>query len=260
MLRVQTGGPIKTRGSSSITVTQAGETLIVRLLRHPAARRFILRVRFAQRDAVLTIPARATLREARQFAERHGAWIAVRLRRLPTAIPFVPGSIVPLRGISHTLVHCPGERGMVWVERAGAIDGSSSPEGVDFLLCVAGRAEHFARRVRDYFKREARRDLENAVSRHTRALGLRPRKLGLRDTVSRWGSCSASGSLNFSWRLIMAPPFVLDYLAAHEVAHLAHLDHSNRFWVLTRTLCADTDRAEAWLSAHGRHLHKYGDK
>ena len=82
--------------------------------------------------------------------------------------------------------------------------------------------------------------------------------MGLRDPVSRWGSCSSTGSLNFSWRLIMAPPFVLDYLAAHEVAHLVHLDHSPRFWALTRRLSREVDRAEAWLTRQGSQLHKYG--
>ena len=114
------------------------------------------------------------------------------------------------------------------------------------------------RRVSDFFKREARRDLEAAVARHTVALGLPARGVGLRDPVSRWGSCSATGSLNFSWRLVMAPPFVLDYLAAHEVAHLVHLDHSPRFWALTRSLSSDVDRAEAWLTRQGAQLHKYG--
>jgi predicted metal-dependent hydrolase len=84
------------------------------------------------------------------------------------------------------------------------------------------------------------------------------RAVGLRDTTSRWGSCSSQGSLNFSWRLILAPAYVLDYLAAHEVAHLVHMNHSARFWKLTRKLCAETDRAEAWLKAHGKDLHRYG--
>lgn len=257
MLRLRRDGPVKTAGSSAITVTHDGETLVVSLRRLPNARRFTLRVRFAARDAVLTMPARASLREARQFTERHAAWIAARLNKLPAAIPFIHGSIVPMRGQDHRLVHRPGARGTVWVERSRAIGGAVL-EGVDFALCIAGAAEHFHRRVQDYFKREARRDLEDAVGRHTRALDLPARGVGLRDPVSRWGSCSASGSLNFSWRLVMAPPFVLDYLAAHEVAHLVHLDHSERFWALARQLCADTDRAEAWLSAHGAHLHKYG--
>ncbi|MCX7900583.1 MAG: M48 family metallopeptidase, partial [Methylocystis sp.] len=147
----------------------------------------------------------------------------------------------------------PERRGTVWTDLR---DDAETPHAI----CVAGRAEHIHRRVLDHFKREARGDLEAAVLRHTRALGVPPRSVRLRDPVSRWGSCSATGSLNFSWRLIMAPPFVLDYLAAHETAHLVHLDHSPRFWALARKLSPDVDRAEAWLSARGAHLHKYGVK
>lgn len=258
MLRIVRDGPTKNVGSSTITVVHAGETVSVSLRRLASARRFTLRVRFAARDAVLTMPMRASLREAREFTERHAAWIAARLNRLPATIPFAHGAVVPVRGVDHALLHCPHARGTAWVEQLSPQLESLLPEGADFALCVAGGAEHFQRRVRDYFKREARCDLEAAVERHTNVLGVPMRSIGLRDTVSRWGSCSAAGSLNFSWRLVMAPPFVLDYLAAHEVAHLVHLDHSPRFWELTRRLCADTARAEAWLSAHGAHLHKYG--
>ena len=254
MLRIQRDGPAKTAGSLSITISHAGELISVSLRRLASARRFTLRVRFAARDAVLTMPRRASMRDAREFTERHAAWIAARLKRLPATIPFAPGSIVPVRGVDHALLHRPSARGTVWAEQL--VDGLD--HDAEFALCIAGAAEHFHRRVRDHFKREARRDLEAAVERHTAALCLPMRSVGLRDTVSRWGSCSASGSLNFSWRLIMAPPFVLDYLAAHEVAHLVHLDHSSRFWDLTRRICAHTDRAESWLSAHGAHLHKYG--
>jgi len=256
MLRLLRSGPAPTAGLSIITLAHADATIVVSLRRLASARRFTLRVRFAARDAVLTMPARASLREARDFAERHAAWIASRLNRLPETIPFAQGSVVPLRGVDHALVHRPGARGPVWIE-AAAGDALASG-GPDLALCVSGQPEHFHRRVRDYLKREARRDLESCVERHARALGLAPRGVGLRDPVSRWGSCSATGSLNFSWRLVMAPPFVLDYLAAHEVAHLVHLDHSRRFWALARRLCADADRAEGWLAAHGAHLHKYG--
>ena len=218
MLRLLREGPAPTGGASSLTLVHGGETILVALRRSQNARRFTLRVRFAARDAVLTMPQRASLRDAH-----------------------------------HLIDHHPERRGVTWIESRESAD-------VPFALCVAGQAEYVHRRVQDHFKREARRDLEEAVARHTAALALPPRGVGLRDPISRWGSCSASGSLNFSWRLIMAPPFVLDYLAAHEVAHLVHLDHSPRFWKLTRRLCADTDRAEAWLSAHGAHLHKYGAK
>jgi predicted metal-dependent hydrolase len=251
MLRLLREAPALTGGASTLTLVHAGEPILVALRRSPNARRFTLRVRFAARDAVLTMPQRASLRDARDFAQRHAAWIAARLNRLPETIPFAHGAVAPLRGVDHMIAHHPERRGVTWIEPR---DDSEVP----FALCVAGQAAHVHRRVQDHFKREARCDLEQAVARHTAALNLPPRGVGLRDPISRWGSCSASGSLNFSWRLIMAPPFVLDYLAAHEVAHLVYLDHSPRFWKLTRRLCAEMDRAEAWLSAQGAHLHKYG--
>jgi predicted metal-dependent hydrolase len=254
MLRFTRKDGAPTSDSSKLVLSHAGETIVVALRRTAGARRYTLRVRFAARDAVLTMPPRGSLREARAFAERHAAWIATRLERLPDVIPFADGSIAPLRGVDHLLKHCPDARGVAWREPRADTDRA----GPAFALCVAGAAEHMPRRVADYLKREARRDLEAAVARHTAALGLKAAKVGLRDPVSRWGSCSAAGSLNFSWRLVMAPPHVLDYLAAHEVAHLVHLDHSPQFWALAKRLCPDVDRAEHWLATQGAHLHKYG--
>jgi predicted metal-dependent hydrolase len=251
LLRKETASPAN---ASSLVLSHAGDTIVVTLRRLPSARRFTLRVRFAARDAVLTMPQRGSLRDARAFAEGHAAWIAARLKRLPAVIPFEHGAVAPVRGLDHLLLNVPEARGVAWSEALR----EAAPGAPAHALYVAGGSEHMPRRVRDYLKREARRDLEASVKKHTGAIGLAPRTIGLRDPVSRWGSCSAAGSLNFSWRLIMAPPFVLDYLAAHEVAHLVHLDHSPRFWALTRQLSADVDRAEAWLSAHGAHLHKYG--
>jgi hypothetical protein len=112
----------------------------------------------------------------------------------------------------------------------------------------------------DYFRREARREIENTARRHVAAVGRAPISIALKDTTSRWGSCSAKGALNFSWRLILAPPFVLDYLVAHEMAHLRHHNHSENFWILTRTLCPSTAKAEAWLKLYGAQLHRYGRK
>ncbi|MGA9600287.1 MAG: SprT family zinc-dependent metalloprotease [Methylocystis sp.] len=246
-------------GSSQLVLRHAGETIVVALRRSRAARRYTLRVRFAARDAVLTMPQRGSLCDARAFAERHAAWIATRLQRLPEAIPFLPGAVAPLRGVDHLLTHRPEARGVVWSEPLAAVGTlNERDDAPEFALCVTGAVEHMHRRVSDFLKREARRDLEAAVARHTQALSLPARSVGLRDPVSRWGSCSSTGSLNFSWRLIMAPPFVLDYLAAHEVAHLVHLDHSPRFWALTRRLSSEVDGAEAWLTRQGSQLHKYG--
>ncbi len=188
------------------------------------------------------------MKAAREFAERHAAWIGVRLARLPRPVAFVPGAHAPLRGVDHLIVHVSRARGVVWVGQ-----GERGP-----ILCVAGEAPHVSRRVTDFLKREARKDIEAAVTRYARALNVRPKGVAVRDTVSRWGSCSSEGRLSFSWRLILAPPHVLDYLAAHEATHMVHLNHSPKFWTLLRKICPETDRAEAWLKAHGSSLHRYG--
>jgi predicted metal-dependent hydrolase len=233
---------------SEIEVAHSGEIYRVALKRLASSRRFTLRVRAASRDVLLTMPARGTLKAARDFAERHAAWIGTRLARLPKPVAFAPGATLPFRGEEHLIVHRPGARGVVWIEV-----GAEGPR-----LCVAGDAPHVPRRVADFLKREARRDLEAAVSRHAATLNVKPRGIALRDTSSRWGSCSTTGALNFSWRLIFAPPYVLDYLAAHEVAHILHMNHSPMFWKLTRRLFPETERAEAWLRAHGAALHRFG--
>jgi predicted metal-dependent hydrolase len=222
---------------------------LVRLRRHRQARRYTLRIQSATREVVLTIPPRGTLKEAREFAQKHGAWIAARLDRLPKAAPFADGVVVPLRGVPHRIAHRRTMRGSVWTE---------TDAGGTQLLCVAGNAPHINRRVSDFLRREAKRNLEAASLRYADALGVRIKRLAVRDQNSRWGSCSTSGALSFSWRLILAPPFVLDYLAAHEVAHLLEMNHSARFWRLVQKLCPDHDRAKVWLDVHGADLHRYG--
>ena len=234
----------------SVTLLHAGETLSIALKRVRGARRYTLRVRAATRDVVLSMPVRGSYESARAFAARHAAWISARLRRLPDVVAFEPGAIIPLRGMEHEIAHR-SVRGVVWIEAAR--DSGGRP-----LLCVGGEVQFIARRIEDYLKREARRDLESAARRHAGALGKQLRRICVRDTTSRWGSCSAQGALSFSWRLILAPSFVLDYLAAHEAAHLEHMNHSAAFWRLARRLAPDTDRAEAWLKAHGASLHRYG--
>jgi predicted metal-dependent hydrolase len=222
---------------------------VVQLRRHRQARRYTLRIQSATREVVLTIPPRGTLKEAREFAQKHGGWIAARLDRLPKAAPFADGILVPLRGAPHRIVHRRGVRGTVWTE--------TDPDG-ERLLCVAGKAPHIDRRISDFLRREAGRDLEAASLRCASELGVRIKRVAVRDQSSRWGSCSTTGALSFSWRLILAPSLVLDYLAAHEVAHLVEMNHSPRFWRLVQRLCPDHERAKAWLDGHGPDLHRYG--
>jgi predicted metal-dependent hydrolase len=208
-----------------------------------------LRVIEKNREVVMTIPRRGSLREARAFAERSADWIAARIRRIPDPVPFADGATIPLRGVPHRIAHRPDARGTAWLETA--VDGLPR-------LCIAGRARHIARRVTDFLKREATRDLTAATKRHAAALGVSVGCIGVRDTASRWGSCSHDGALSYSWRLILAPTFVLDYLAAHEVAHRRELNHSSRFWRVVDQLTPNRRRAEAWLKAQGNSLHRYG--
>jgi predicted metal-dependent hydrolase len=222
---------------------------LVRLRRHRQARRYTLRVQAATREIVLTMPPRGSLREAHAFAQKHGGWIAARLRRLPEAVPFEHGTLVPLRGEQHRIVHR-RSRGTVWVETADDGEG---------LICVTGEARHHNRRVCDFLKREARADLEIASRRAAETLGVTIKRVSIRDQSSRWGSCSTSGVLSYSWRLVLAPSFVLDYLAAHEVAHLVEMNHSARFWRLVDSICPDMRRAKVWLDANGTDLHRYGE-
>ena len=230
-------------------VVHDGVTHRVLVKRVAAARRLTLRVRSADGTAVLTMPTRASLKSAEAFAVRHAAWIGTRLKALPGRIPLVPGAVLPLRGIDHrialdptTLRHCQAGR-----------DAAGEP-----VLRLSPRAADPEAAVLLFLMGEARRDLAAAVGRHAASVGRPVARITLRDTRSRWGSCSSRGALNFSWRLILAPPPVLDYLAAHEVAHLVHMDHSERFWQVTRGLAPAMDEAEAWLKRHGPALHRYG--
>ncbi|MFN3685452.1 MAG: M48 family metallopeptidase [Salinarimonas sp.] len=232
-----------------ITVAHAGTRYEVALKRSARARRLTLRVSSATGEVVATVPQSVAHQAVTRFVEAHAGWIATRVAKLPERVAFVAGALVPVRGVPHRIVHVAGPRAPVRVNT----DETGAP-----VLLVACDPLVVQSRVRDFLRREATRDLAEAVARHTARLGIPARKITLRDTRSRWGSCSAKGHLSFSWRLIMAPAFVLDYLAAHEVAHLKEMNHSHRFWRLAESLCPRLKEAEAWLTRHGAELYRYG--
>jgi len=229
------------------TVEIDGRIVRIAVKQTARARRYSLRLPSGGGDPVLTLPPTARFAEALDFVDRHRAWLAERLAKRPEAVAFADGASVPLRGIDTRIVHRPGARGTPRLET----------EGDAAVLVVTGAIEHLPRRVLDFLRKEARRDLEAAVERHAGALAVKPKAIRLKDTRSRWGSCTATGELSFSWRVIMAPDFVLDYLAAHEVAHLRELNHSHRFWRLLRDTCPDMDRGQHWLKRHGARLHAF---
>ncbi len=235
--------------AQKISVFSGERSYELAVVRHPRARRYTIRVREAYRDVVLTMPMRGNLADAHNFAQKHVAWIASKVARLPDIVPFADGASIPFRGTPHRIVHRPRGRGTVWIEQ----DDSGNA-----IICVAGNASHVSRRITDFLKREAKKALTGASRAYAAKIGVTIGRIGLRDSASRWGSCSESGSLSYSWRLILAPEFVLDYLAAHEIAHRRELNHSDRFWRLLDSMTPDRVRAEAWLGAHGNGLHRYG--
>jgi predicted metal-dependent hydrolase len=235
----------------TLAVKVGSAIYLVRLRRHRRARRYTLRIHPSEREAILTMPPRGSLVDAKDFANRHGDWIAARLGGLPKAVPFAAGMTVPLRSVAHRIVHRAGERGTVWAE---------TRDSGERILCVAGEVAHVDRRVRDFLKREARRDLAKASQAYAAQLGVKVTRITIRDQSSRWGSCTSAGALSYSWRLILAPAYVLDYLAAHEVAHLVEMNHSARFWRVVGRICPQVERAKTWLDTHGNDLHRYGVK
>jgi predicted metal-dependent hydrolase len=197
---------------------------------------------------LLTVPRYGNWREASDFLKRQIPWLAARLERAAKPVIFRAGVRIPLRGIEHRIVATGSVRGLVEVHQA---DGES-------LLAVPGEAVHRARRLTDWLKLEAQRDLTRRVAVHARRLEVEVKSISLRSQTTRWGSCSTSGRLNFNWRLVMAPPFVLDYVAAHEVSHLVEMNHSERFWAVVEQTLPSMDRGRSWLRAHGRQLMVYG--
>jgi predicted metal-dependent hydrolase len=222
----------------------------IEVRRHPTARRLTLRVSKTRRAVIVTVPAECRMEEAGKFLKNNLDWVRDRLGRVPAPVPFADGSRIPLRGAVHRVAfQGPARnRAVVSVEPGGRLP----------CLMVSGRAEHAPRRLRDWLVEQARDDLDACVALHSRKLGVKARSITLRDQTSRWGSCTVDGLLSFSWRLVLAPAHVLDYVAAHEVAHLIEMNHGPRFWKHVTRCIPRLDEAKRWLRNHGPDLHRYG--
>jgi len=208
------------------------------------ARRLILRLDERTGGAVVTLPSGVSPAEGRRFAEERADWLARRLDRHRAPIALEPGVTIPV--LDENCVIRLGNAG-----RGAVVKGAGE-------LVVKGAPEYAARRVRDWLKAEARRQIEPRALALADDIGETLKRVTIRDTRTRWGSCSTAGGLNFSWRLVMAPVWVLEYVVAHEVAHLAEHNHGPRFWALVDRLYGDAGQARAWLNVHGPELHRYG--
>lgn len=235
----------KAPATSSRLLDVSGREMPLVIRSNPRATRITLRIEPGGRGLKMTVPPGLREREIADFLERHRGWLEVKLAKFSSDTRLTDGGEILLRGVPHRIIHSGRLRGLT-----EAIDSEIGP-----VLSVSGMEEHLGRRIGDFLKKEARCDLEALVNGHSRAVGKPFKSLTMKDTRSRWGSCSWDGKLSFSWRIVMAPPPVIDYLAAHEVAHLREMNHGPAFWALCRDLCPHMDTAKAWLKRHGTRLH-----
>jgi len=248
------------RPAKTLTVSRAllkieGRDVEIVLRSNPRARRFIVNVDPTTGIVSVVSPSARSLDRALDFARGEKAWIAERLANVPMPMKLTLGSKILFRGHEYVLRaaerrQADAPRAPVWIDRDAA-----QP-----TLRVSGEPEHAARRVRDWLKREAHKKIVERAALYADMLEVRPKRITIRDTTSRWGSCSSHRSLSFSWRLIMAPPHVLDYVVAHEVAHLRELNHAPRFWRLLDTIMPGYERAQNWLTENGSILHRYAPR
>ncbi len=219
-----------------------------RLSVNPRARRLSIRIDSRAGEAVLIAPSERKLAEVVAFARTRTDWMRERLAERPAGSPLAPGAVVSLFGKPVRLVATGGAGAARLTEDAGGA-----------VIASGGEGEAFARRVENLFKRVARDTLQTRTDVHLRTLGQRPVKMSIADPKSRWGSCSPHNrTIRYSWRVVMAPPAVIDYLAAHEVAHLVHADHSPAYWAVVERLVGDHRPLRKWLRDHGPALHAVG--
>ena len=221
-----------------------GRAVELKVKLNPSARRLIVKVHPATGDVIVIAPTKRALDRAVEFARGESDWIARQLAQVPARVVLTPGAHVPLRGKDHLIQK--GDYGPVSIEPG--------------VIRVSGLSEHMPRRIVDYLKKQAKRELEEKSFAYGAKLGIKPKRITVRDTASRWGSCSSTRSLSFSWRLILAPTFVLDYVVAHEVAHMKEMNHGDDFWAIVEDLIGDVMPAQNWLRLHGSALHRYAPR
>jgi predicted metal-dependent hydrolase len=231
-----------------LVVECEGRPIPVEVHFRDSARRMILKIDRRTGAPALTLPRGVGRIRAERFLLDHLGWLNARLKAQPVRIPFEDGAEIPYRGEMHRIVHRLPFRGVT----------AAVEEDGERLILVHGEAAHVASRVERFLKAEATSLLTEASARHAAALGVTIGRISIKDTRSRWGSCSARGDLAFSWRLVLAPAHVLDYLAAHEVAHRLEMNHSTRYWRHVARVFPAFRESEAWLTRHGASLHRFG--
>jgi len=225
-------------------------TLVPVVIRHNyRARNLIMRVESGRvagdpDKVAVTLPRQTSVEQALRFVVSRADWVVASLARIPQRITICDGARIPYLGHEMPIRHDPQARRGVWCDDDG--------------IHVSGQPEFLARRVTDWLKREARREITTRVADKAEMIGRPAGQISIRDTRSRWGSCAANGNLSFSWRLVLAPEFVLDYVITHEVCHIVEHNHGENFWRLVSQISPDLKQAKKWLQQNGERLHRYG--
>lgn len=227
----------------AVTIDLASGPVAVSVRANARATRYRLSLS-ARGEPALTIPRGGNWRDARAFLDRHSGWLEARIAKNDGGYGLFAGGLIPLRGVDHEIASRDVSRGSIEI-----VDGENGP-----VLLVPGGPAHLRRRLTDWLKAEARADLEPACARYADILGVRIAGLKLRDQSTRWGSCSSARVLNFNWRLVLAPSHVLDYVAAHEVAHILEMNHAPAFWKEVGRAMPDYEAGKAWLKRNGGRL------
>lgn len=221
---------------------------VLRLKVNARARRISLRIDNKTGEAVVTAPRVKHLKDAVDFARTRHDWIVE--KRAGQAVPesFAPGKVVTIKGHPVTLAE---KAGVISARPVQLADGS-------WTLVSSGDAATYARRIERYLRQQALKTLQAETDRYAGQLGVTGVKISLFDAKGRWGSCTPSRkTIRYSWRIIMAPVAVLNYLVAHEVSHLRHPDHSPRFWAEVTGLYGPYKTARDWLKKHGQELFRF---
>lgn len=206
-------------------------------------RKLVLHIDSKNRIPVLSVPKFCSRKRAIEFVNENMDWISEQLQKLPEIRYFKDGEQILLFGQSVTIKHMPTARGGVWLEQG--------------FLCVSGKQEFLHRRVRDYIRKKAADEFYKLSSELAKQIGCKVNRVIIKDTKSRWGSCSSLNNINYSWRIALAPDFVINYLMAHEVSHLKHQDHSDEFWQCVASLCPEWSKGNSWLRRYGKTLYAY---
>lgn len=222
---------------------QAALNMDIKIIKSPKAKRLTLRIDAKERLPILTIPSRCSAKRAVEFVEMHRAWLEENLQKIPAIKHFENGEKISLMGKEYTINHCPQKRCGVMIEEDNIV--------------VSGSKEFLHRRICDFIKKKAQEQLLKKSQTLANKIGCRVNHVSIKDTKSRWGSCSSLENINYNWRICLAPKYVINYLVAHEVSHLLHQDHSREFWQCVKKLCPDAAKGRLWLKNYGKELYRY---